>query len=184
MDFLGGTDAFHWEWVPANGRSGGILLGVKTDTFEVLSFSRGEFFLGVEVIQKNNGFRWELLVVYGPADHSRSGDFFRELHAKIHASANPMVVGGDFNLLRRVDDKSNLQVMNLSLLNLFNDWIAELDLIELQRVGARFMWSNNQDDPIRCVLDWVFTTTHWEAKFPSCSQAAETRLGSIMSCFI
>lgn len=68
--------AFHWEWVPATGRSGGILLGLNKETFEGISFSRGEFLLGVEMIQKNNNFKWELLVVYGPADHTRSLDFF------------------------------------------------------------------------------------------------------------
>lgn len=86
LDALGGASSFHWEWLPAVRRSGGILLGVKTDSFEVVGFSRGSFFLAVEVIQRNNDFRWELVVVYGPADRERSLDFLRELYAKISAS--------------------------------------------------------------------------------------------------
>lgn len=169
---------FHREWVPANGRSGGILLGVNTEMFEVISFSRGDFFLGVEVIQRNNNFKWDLIVVYGPADHSRSGHFLREIFAKIANSPNPVAIGGDFNLIRSADDKSNRVINDLGLVDIFNEWVADLALIELHRVGARFTWTNNREDPIRCVLDRVFSSTEWETKFPSCSLTAETCLGS------
>lgn len=61
---------------------------------------------------------------------------------------------------------------------MFNDWVAELELIELHRIGTRFTWSNNQDDPGQCVLDRAFVSTNWESKFPRCSLTAEIRLGS------
>ena len=76
------------------GRSGGILLGVNKDTFEVSSFSRGEFFVGVEVLQRNNNINWELLVVYSPGHHARSYDFLREIYTKISTSPLPVAVGG------------------------------------------------------------------------------------------
>ena len=56
LDSFAGALTFHWEWVPANGHSGGILVGVNKDTFDVISFSRGEFFLAVDLIQHNNNF--------------------------------------------------------------------------------------------------------------------------------
>ena len=45
---LQGLQAHHlfaWEWLLANGHSGGILLGVKEDTFEVDGMDRGNFSL-------------------------------------------------------------------------------------------------------------------------------------------
>lgn len=35
---------FAWNWLPASGHSGGILLGAKEDTFEFDDMDRGEFF--------------------------------------------------------------------------------------------------------------------------------------------
>lgn len=101
LDSLAGSMPFHWEWVPTVGRSGGILLGVNKEMYEVISFSRGEFFLGAEVMQRNNNFKWDLIVVYGPADHARSYDFLRDFFSKISNSPIPVVAGGggDFNLL-------------------------------------------------------------------------------------
>ena len=51
-------------------------------------------------------------------------------------------------------------------------------MIELHRAGARFTWTNNQDNPVRCVLDRVFVSTEWEAMLPARSLVAEIRLGS------
>jgi exonuclease III len=38
---------FAWNWLPASGHSGGILLGVKEDTFEVEDMDRGELFVSM-----------------------------------------------------------------------------------------------------------------------------------------
>lgn len=48
-------------------------------------------------------------------------------------------------------------------MNVFKDWIVDLQLIELYRIGARFTWTNNEDIPVRFVLDRVFVTPDWEA---------------------
>lgn len=51
-------------------------------------------------MQKNIRFLWELVIVYGPADHSRSLSFLREIHDRVSRSSHPIVIKGDFNLLR------------------------------------------------------------------------------------
>jgi hypothetical protein len=51
-------------------------------------------------------------------------------------------------------------------------------LREINRAGARYTWTNRQLNPIRCVLDRVFVSTAWEARFPLCSVTAVTRIGS------
>jgi hypothetical protein len=89
----------------------------------------------------------------------------------------PLVVGGDFNLIRRRQDKSN-EVVCWSRIRRFNDAIAAMSLRELNRAGARFTWTNNQLDPIRSVLDRVFVSPSWETMFPLCSLSAVTRIGS------
>jgi len=68
-----------------NGHSGGILLGVKDATFEVGGMDRGEFFISMEIFERALNFKWEVIIVYGPADHSRSPTFLAELQQKISA---------------------------------------------------------------------------------------------------
>jgi exonuclease III len=42
---------FVWNWLPANGHSGGMLLGFREDKFEVGSWRKGSFFLSATVLQ-------------------------------------------------------------------------------------------------------------------------------------
>nr|XP_045086396.1 disease resistance protein RGA5-like [Aegilops tauschii subsp. strangulata] len=121
---------FAWHWLPSSGttgHSGGILLGVKDATFEVGGMDRGEFFVSMEIFERALNFKWQVVIVYGPADHRRSPAFLEELHLKISNSLLPVVVGGDFNLIRSPDEKNNDRI-NLPWIHLFNDWITELGL--------------------------------------------------------
>ncbi|KAE8777713.1 ABC transporter G family member 37 [Hordeum vulgare] len=101
---------FAWHWLPSSGtivHSSAILLGVKDATFDIGSMNRGEFYVSMEIFERAITFKWEIVVVYGPTDHSRSTTFLEELHHKISCATLPVVVGGDFNLIRCVQDKSN-----------------------------------------------------------------------------
>ena len=91
--------------------------------------------------------------------------------------STPLVVAGDFNLIRSPDDKSSANV-DLQRMRMFNDCIADLALRELRRVGARYTWSNDRLNPVRSVLDRVFVFVDWEVAFPLCSHRALTRVGS------
>ena len=91
--------------------------------------------------------------------------------------STPFVIAGDFNLIRSPDDKSSNR-FDPRRMRLFNDFIADLALREIRRVGARYTWSNNRSDPVRCVLDRVLVSVDWEVAFPLCSLRAITRVGS------
>lgn len=49
---------------------------------------------------------------------------------------------------------------------------------EIAGVGARFMWTNKQVDPIRSVLNMVLVSVQWEVMFPLCSLTAVTQIRS------
>ena len=91
---------FAWHWLPASGHSGGILLGAKEDTFEIEDMDSGDFFVSMSLTHRRSSFRWEVIIVYGPADHSRSPAFLLELKSKVERCSSPVVVAGDFNLIR------------------------------------------------------------------------------------
>ncbi|KAK1683865.1 hypothetical protein QYE76_044713 [Lolium multiflorum] len=170
-------DKFFWDWLPASGHSGGMLIGVRDSMFEVGAISRGQFFLSVAVLHRVSNRTMDIIGVYGPADHGRSREFLQELSAKIATSTRPLLLGGDFNLIRAAEDKNNSN-LNWTLIDLFNDNIASWGLREIPRTGARFTWTNRQLNPVRSALDRVFVSPNFEAIFPLCSLAAETSLGS------
>lgn len=65
LDFVG--IQFIWNWVPAAGRSGGILFGVRESEFDVVAVEKGVYILKVEVFHKPSQMMWSFLVVYGDA---------------------------------------------------------------------------------------------------------------------
>ncbi|KAI4983888.1 hypothetical protein ZWY2020_025754 [Hordeum vulgare] len=157
---------FAWHWLPSSGvgvHSGGILLGVKDTTFEVEYKDQGEFFLSMEVWERDVNFKWEVIVVYGMADHTRSQAFLDELHQKIEAETLPIIIAADFNLLWFPLDKNNAWV-DIPSMQYFNDWIADLGIREL--------------NPMQIVLNGVFMSPDWETRFPHASLWAITRIGS------
>jgi hypothetical protein len=97
------------------------------------------------------------MLVYGPADHGRSEEFLQELVRFVSASPFPVVVGGDFNLIRGLGDKSSRNI-NWPRVRQFNDALVTMSLREISRVGSWYTWTNRQLDPIRCVLDRVFVS--------------------------
>jgi hypothetical protein len=138
---------FVWNWVLAEGHSGGMLPGLWEEYFEVGEWIKGKFFISASLMQRSNLSKWSFVLVYGPVDHGRSKQFLQELVLFVSSSQLPMVVGGDFNLIRDVRDNSNGNI-NWPRLRRFNDALAAMSLMEVCRVGAWFTWTNRQLDPI------------------------------------
>jgi hypothetical protein len=115
------------------------------------------FFISALALQRSNNSKWSFVLVYRPADHGRSEEFLQELVCFVSASPFPVVVGGDFNLIRGLGDKGSGNI-NWPRVRRFNDALATMSLCEISRVGSRYTWTNGQLDPIRCVLDRVFVS--------------------------
>ena len=64
----------------AVGSAGGILVGTKSNLFEVLSVSSKNYCIITTLKNKTDGFRWNLIVVYGTAYAVDKLDFIAELH--------------------------------------------------------------------------------------------------------
>jgi hypothetical protein len=131
----------------------------------------------MDSLRRESKFKFEIVGVYGPADHARSSAFLSDLESKVERCSNPVEVLGDFNLIRGAQDKNNANI-NWNLVNAFNDYVARLALRGVARTGARYTWSNRQRVPVRCVLDRVLVSPEWEAQFPLTLLRASTYLGS------
>jgi exonuclease III len=96
---------FVWFCLPPHGRSGGILAGFNTATLNVSNILSGDFCVKFHLKNKEDGFEWALVAVYGAAQDANKPHFLAELVRICESKTRPMLVGGDFNIIRRQEEK-------------------------------------------------------------------------------
>jgi len=150
----------------AHGKSGGILCGVRRDLYDVGSFHQGDYMLQLNLWDKINKVKWNLLVVYGAAHDENKMEFLSELTSFCSKSMEPMLIGGDFNILR-FNSERNKPGGNFKYSDTFNNLIHFYELQELVMSGGLYRWSNNQDNPTLEKLDRILISKEWEDIFPN-----------------
>jgi hypothetical protein len=115
------------------------------ETTSIQRLETDDFCVKVYVKTKADGFEWILVGVYGAAQDALKPDFLAELVRICESDNLPMLVGGDFNIIRRQGEKNNHN-FNARWPFIFNVIIETLDLREiimsgrhnsLGRVGVR-----------------------------------------------
>jgi hypothetical protein len=88
-------------------------------------------------------------------------------------------MGDDFDLIRGTKDKNNNN-LNWPRIHQFNNVIVVMLLREINIVGAWFMRTSKQHDPVRSELDRVFVDTIYmlETFYTMSSFLAVTKIGS------
>jgi hypothetical protein len=148
---------FEWFLRPPRGRSGGLLVGIRSDTMDVLASSDGEYNIKLTIRNKADDFIWSLVAVYGAAQDAFKADFLCELVNLAKDNLYSMIIGGDFNLLRFHHEKSKGH-FDSHWPFFINDVIDSLDLREVTIVGRQFTWANSLPDPTYEKLDHVLMT--------------------------
>lgn len=64
-----GNQDFCWRWSPARGHSGGLITGVKMDSFEIEHSEETKYFMCILIRNRTTDHRFWLVNVYGPAQH-------------------------------------------------------------------------------------------------------------------
>ena len=178
LNRLSGGIEFDWYSRPPHGRSGGILLGIKTDTMEVLDVTDSDFHIKIHIRNKSDNFIWSLVAVYGPAQEVAKTSFLCEMVNLAKDNPHPLIIGGDFNLLRFPFEKSKGRFDNRWPL-LFNAVIDSLNLREISMVGRQFTWAYSLPEPTYEKLDRVLMDNDWESKFPLVSVRSLERIESL-----
>ena len=168
---------FNWNFLPARGTAGGVLVGINSSKFDILSWDIRNFCVAMHIRNSCDNLSWRLVTIYGPAYDEHKQEFLEELHNIMENWDGPTLLGGDFNLIRSISDKNNDNI-NYHWSDSFNDWINQWNLIEIKNPSRTYTWTNNQEQPVMAVLDRVLTTTDLEAHYPLISVKAIPRVGS------
>jgi hypothetical protein len=105
---------------------------VKQGDLDVVEMDEGKKNSSVKVRDKGGDFCWEIINVYGPMQTELKGIFLQKLYRKIKNTNVPVMVGGDFNLIRYVHEKSNGSEYTIWM-DMFNSFINDAALIEIVR---------------------------------------------------
>jgi exonuclease III len=100
---------------------------------------------------------------YGAAQEHEKNNFLCELSSFCHKSKHPRLLGGDFDIIRRDEEKNTPGVNKWS--SLFNAIIDHNSLIELNLVDRLYTWSNNRDDPTFEKLDRFLVSPEWDLTY-------------------
>jgi hypothetical protein len=95
-----GNRNFEWNFSHAVGSAGGILVGVNSDVFEIISWDNKSFSVSTVVRVKSSGVVIRLTIVYGSPYEEGKDAFISELHELFLSWDGPAMIGGDFNLVR------------------------------------------------------------------------------------
>lgn len=155
LKFLTGNVLFNWCSLRAKGSVGGILVGANVDLFMMTSGDVLDYSISVMLTNKIFGFVFKLVVVYGSPCEDSKHAFIDQLHSVMCSWQGPVMLGGDFNLVRNPADKSN-SLVNFKWVDLFNDWISKWGIIELELRNRRYTtWTNNQENLVMARIDRV-----------------------------
>jgi hypothetical protein len=80
-------------------------VGINSDTPQVVKVSTRDFCVKLHIKCKRDGFEWILVPVYGAAQDAHKAEFLAELVRTCESEPLPMLVGGDFNIIRKREEK-------------------------------------------------------------------------------
>jgi hypothetical protein len=86
-------------------------------------------------------------------------------------------MGGDFNLIRSNKERNQGQG-DPRLMDMFNNFIGDLQLREVYISGVKFTWSNKQKNPTVVKLDRILASSNWDTFYQSCFAWSKARVGS------
>ncbi|XP_044947663.1 uncharacterized protein LOC123397007 [Hordeum vulgare subsp. vulgare] len=141
----------------------GVSMG--TSSKNIANVVYGEFSVKFRVRSKVDGFKWALVAVYGAAQLEFKPDFLADLVRICGDETLPIMVGGDFNIIRRQNEKNN-DNFDTRWSTMFNMVIESLNLREIHLSDRQYTWANSLTIPTYEKLDRVLTTVEWEQKYP------------------
>jgi hypothetical protein len=85
---------FLWHFKEPKGHSGGILLGIDLDSFDIGAIDEGDLYIKFHLYNKDNNFKWALVAIYGPSQVNLNEQFLTEMVYLCSHERLPILMGG------------------------------------------------------------------------------------------
>ena len=115
-----------------------MLIGINSATLQVRNVEAGDFCVKLSIRSKGDCFDWVFVSVYGTAKDAQKHAFLAKLARICEKESLPMLVGGDFNMIRKPEEKNNNN-FNPRWSFMFNAIIERLNLKEIELTGRQYV---------------------------------------------
>ncbi|XP_074271727.1 uncharacterized protein LOC141595661 [Silene latifolia] len=122
-------------------------------------------------ISRNSGVPWFLTAVYASPDPQNRRELWLELADFAKRNNHPWMVAGDFNETRSLTERHGRDANMARRCDMFNNWIEDCELIELEFSGAAHTWSRGNSIETRqsARLDRALCNSEWSLMFSNAS---------------
>ena len=158
-----------WVALDAAQTAGGVLLMWDRRVLERSECLVGSFSVSVQWRGVGDGFTWACSGVYGPIDNNERCLMWDELAGVQHYWNVPWCCIGDFNIVRFPSERLGYSRLTPAM-EIFSEFIGDLNLIDLPLEGGRFTWSSGSNQPSMSRIDRVLVSHDWEEHFPDVTQ--------------
>lgn len=128
--------------VNSEGASDDILVLWKEKEVKALEVVSGIYSLSV-LFECGNQNQFWVTGVYGPSRPKGRNFFWRELYDLCGLCSGVWCIGGDFNVVRSIEEKSFRGRVTKSM-HAFNYWVENCSLSKVVLVNARYTWSDKR----------------------------------------
>jgi hypothetical protein len=138
----------------------------KSSPFSGHVFFQNTYAMSIEFTSTISEAQWVLTNIYAPGTLKGKQQFLQWFHNIDMADDIEWLLVGDFNLLRMPSDR-NKPDGNVHEMLQFNAVISNLRLVELQLIGTKYTWTNNQESLLLECLDCFFASVSLMTCYPS-----------------
>ncbi|XVF28890.1 hypothetical protein REPUB_Repub15cG0071800 [Reevesia pubescens] len=165
-------DGGEWEWSPAQGASGGLLILWDRKVFgKILSFVE-KYMIGIKGIWKIFGVECYVVNVYAPCCAARKKKLWSDIHNWRLDLWGIWCIAGDFNIVRNSSERKGCSEIGNGVKE-FNEFIHKGELIDLSLLNRKFTWFRSGVKRSR--LDRFLVNMDWLLKFQNLTQSCLKR---------
>lgn len=140
----------------------------------MISQDEGDYHIKMTVQDLKTRLIWDLVVIYGEAQPDKKAAFLAELSRISQDSVNPILIGGDFNIIRKAAEKKKPGTPGHWSF-FFNAILEQAGVRELKMHGRQFTWGNNLPVPTFEKIDRILCSVEWEETYPLTQVSALVR---------
>lgn len=146
--------------------SGGIWVYWKTELVMVDPIIKHEQHITME-IKRVCAIPWYFSAVYASPDPTKRQDLWKELENFAKNHNLPWLIAGDFNDTRYPSERNSACIETQRRSHKFNEWIHDMDLIEVEFLGANHTWARGLTPETRksARLDRALCNGDWGCRF-------------------
>ncbi|XP_028083295.1 uncharacterized protein LOC114284558 [Camellia sinensis] len=159
-----------WPWermefmaVDSEASAGGLLSIWNPEVFQLLDCCCHRNFLLILGIALSS-FECVFINVYGPNDVSKRALLWDTIINIRTSFQKPWCMGGDYNEIRNIEDRRGCVRRDRGMLE-FNNFIDQLELVEVPMLGSRFTWCNSMEGERWSKIDRFLLDAIWLEKF-------------------